>query len=73
MNVLETRALKKYYGEGETQVRALDEVDLTVAEGEFVAIVGTSGSGKSTLLHMLAGWMNPPAARCWWRARISSS
>ena len=57
MNVLETRALKKYYGEGETQVRALDGVDLTVAEGEFVAIVGTSGSGKSTLLHMLgAGW-----------------
>ena len=44
MNVLETRALKKYYGEGETQVRALDGVDLTVEEGEFVAIVGTSGS-----------------------------
>lgn len=63
MNVLETRALKKYYGEGETQVRALDGVDLTVAEGEFVAIVGTSGSGKSTLLHMLGGLDEPTSGK----------
>ena len=55
MTVLETKDLKKYYGSGATQVKALDGVDLTVENGEFVAIVGTSGSGKSTLLHMLGG------------------
>ncbi len=55
MTVLETKDLKKYYGSGDTQVKALDGVDLTVENGEFVAIVGTSGSGKSTLLHMLGG------------------
>ncbi len=55
MVILETNGLKKYYGEGESQVKALDGVDLKVAQGEFVSIVGTSGSGKSTLLHMLGG------------------
>ena len=53
MTVLETRDLKKYYGAGDTLVKALDGVDLQVENGEFVAIVGTSGSGKSTLLHIL--------------------
>ena len=59
MTILETRNLKKYYGAGDTQVKALDGVNLTVEQGEFVAIVGTSGSGKSTLLHMLGGLDRP--------------
>ena len=59
MTVLQTHELKKYYGSGDTLVKALDGVDLAVEEGEFVAIVGTSGSGKSTLLHMLGGLDRP--------------
>lgn len=55
MKILETRDLKKYYGNGDIQVKALDGVDLSIEEGEFAAVVGTSGSGKSTLLHMLGG------------------
>ena len=59
MTILETKALRKTYGSGETEVRALDGVDLTVEKGEFAAVVGTSGSGKSTLLHMLGGLDRP--------------
>lgn len=55
MEILKTVDLKKYYGSGENQVKALDGVNLSVEEGEFVTVVGTSGSGKSTLLHMLGG------------------
>ena len=59
MTILETKDLRKVYGSGDTEVRALDGVDLTVEKGEFVAVVGTSGSGKSTLLHMLGGLARP--------------
>ena len=55
MDILKTSDLKKYYGSGDTCVKALDGVNLTVSDGEFAAIVGTSGNGKSTLLHMLGG------------------
>ena len=57
--IVETKGLKKYYGEEPNIVRALDGVDFSVEEGEFVAVVGTSGSGKSTLLHMLGGLDRP--------------
>ncbi|MBP3359353.1 MAG: ABC transporter ATP-binding protein [Clostridia bacterium] len=59
MEILKTTNLKKYYGSGDTVVKALDGVDLSVSDGEFAAIVGTSGSGKSTLLHMLGGLDRP--------------
>ncbi len=59
MTILQTKDLRKIYGAGDTEVRALDGVDLTVEKGEFVAVVGTSGSGKSTLLHMLGGLDRP--------------
>ena len=61
--ILQALDLKKYYGEGDTQVKALDGVSLEVERGEFVSIVGTSGSGKSTLLHMLGGLDNPTAGK----------
>ncbi len=59
MTILSTKNLRKIYGTGESEVHALDGVDLQVEKGEFVAVVGTSGSGKSTLLHMLGGLDRP--------------
>jgi len=59
MPILKTTELSKQYGIGETAVHALDGVNFSVENGEFVAVVGTSGSGKSTLLHMLGGLDRP--------------
>ena len=55
MEFLKVENLCKIYGRGENQVTALDNVSLTIENGEFVAIIGSSGSGKSTLLHAIAG------------------
>ena len=63
MTVLQTQDLRKVYGSGDAEVRALDGVSLSVAHGEFVAVVGTSGSGKSTLLHMLGGLDRPTSGK----------
>ena len=59
MEILRLDHLTKVYGSGNTAVRALDDVCLTVEAGEFVAIVGSSGSGKSTMLHMIGGVDRP--------------
>ena len=57
--ILETKQLCKFYGTGENQVKAVNQVNIQIQQGEFVAIVGKSGSGKSTLLHMLGGLDTP--------------
>ena len=55
MDIITIHNLKKYYGSGARQVKALDGIDLTVRQGEFTAITGASGSGKTTLLNMMGG------------------
>lgn len=55
MKILETKHLKKYYGEGDSLVKAVDDINISVEKGKFVAIVGTSGSGKTSLLNLLGG------------------
>ena len=59
MNVLKTKDLTKIYGSGTTEVIALNHANISVDQGEFVAVIGTSGSGKSTLLHLLGGLDSP--------------
>jgi putative ABC transport system ATP-binding protein len=63
MEILKIDSLKKYYGKDESLVKALDEVNLSIEEGDFAAITGSSGSGKSTLLHLLGGLDRPTAGK----------
>lgn len=59
MAILEVNSLTKYYGKNENKIKALDNINLKIKEGQFVAIIGQSGSGKSTLLNILAGLDKP--------------
>lgn len=63
MEILRVEHLCKTYGKGENEVKALNDVSLSVEKGEFVAIIGASGSGKSTLLHILGGVDNPTSGK----------
>lgn len=63
MEILRVEKLKKIYGQGDNTVVALDEVSLSVKQGEFVAIVGSSGSGKSTLMHLIGGVERPTSGK----------
>ena len=63
MSILQTIDLRKYYGTEPNITKALDGVNFSVEEGEFVAVVGTSGSGKSTMLHMMGGLDTPTSGR----------
>ncbi len=63
MEIVRTENLSKIYGSGENLVRAIDDVNLKIEKGEFIAIVGPSGSGKSTLLHLLGGVDNPSSGK----------
>ncbi len=64
-SILKASGIKKYYGKGDTTVKALDGIDLEIERGKFTAIIGTSGSGKTTLLNMLGGLDTPTAGSIW--------
>ena len=61
--ILETKNLCKFYGAKENEVKAVDNINIAIKEGEFAVIVGKSGSGKSTLLHMLGGVDTPTSGQ----------
>ena len=63
MEILRVENLKKIYGKGENEVRAVDNISFSVEKGEFIAIIGASGSGKSTLLHLLGGVDRPTSGK----------
>ena len=65
MELLRVEHLSRFYGEGQTQVRARDDGSFNVQKGEFLAIMGPSGSGKSTLLHLLGGVDRPTSGQVW--------
>lgn len=67
--ILRTENLCKYYGSGENEVRAVQNANIDIQKGEFVAIVGKSGSGKSTLLHMLGGLDTPTSGKVFIRGK----
>ncbi|MFI6922297.1 ABC transporter ATP-binding protein [Nonomuraea spiralis] len=69
MNVLRAHGLVKTHGQGQSRVRAVDEVDLEVPEGQTVAVMGPSGCGKSTLLHLLSGLERPTGGEVWLAGR----
>ena len=65
MNIVKTEALTKTYGQGDTAVMALKDVNLEIKAGEFIAVMGPSGCGKSTLLHLIGGLDQPTSGRVW--------
>lgn len=69
MAFLELKAVGKSYGSGEQRVEVLSDVNLTLEEGEFVAIVGFSGSGKTTLISSIAGLIQPDAGEVWFKGK----
>ena len=72
MEILRAEHLTKIYGKGNTSVTAVNDLSLSVAQGEFVAVVGSSGSGKSTLLHMLGAWISQRRGKSGYREKTST-